>query len=98
MDKDHGCAATMANNIQDNVGVHGAKINDGVDAVPFDKTPVGGDVHGEVEASCANVIGKSTSPRFDATPGGGGDGMWEMRTIDLSFGDSECFVVTVFVL
>ena len=70
MEKDHGCAATMANNIQDNVGVHGAKINVGVDGVPFDTTPAGGDVHREVEASCANDVGTSASLRFDATPGG----------------------------
>jgi len=88
VDKDHGCAATMASNIQDDVGVHGAKINDGVGAVPFVKTPAGGDVHGEVEALCANDIGTPTAPRFDATPGGGGggDGMLDMRTIDLCFG------------
>ena len=96
MEKDHGCAAIMANNIQDDVGVHGAKINVGVNGVPFDTTPVGGDVHREVEASCANDVGTSASLRFDATPGG--DGMWDMHSIDFSFGYSECFVVTVFVL
>ena len=70
MEKDHGCAATMANNIQDDVGLHGAKINVGVDGVPFDTTLAGGDVHREVEASCANDVGTSTSLRLDATSRG----------------------------
>ena len=96
MAKDHSCAATMDNNLHDDVGVHADKSHDGVDGVPFETTSVGAVVLEELEASCAINVGTSTSPRFDATPGR--DGMWEMRSIDFSIGDSECFIVIVFVL